>query len=159
MISLMKGGASLAMLALCGAMLSGCGGIESETAALAAAPVPKSHARLKIRREGSVVGMAADARVRVDGRDVASLGNDETKVLDIPAGAHQITVDHWSHPGTSRLDLNAKPGMVYEVRAAVRGDAAVAGMMFGLVGSAVESASAGDAGFWSLQLVKQGPAT
>jgi hypothetical protein len=31
-------------------------------------------------------------------------------------------------------------------------------MMFGLAGSAIESASNGDAGFWSLQLVKQRPA-
>jgi hypothetical protein len=153
-----KGGAVAVALMLCASMLAGCGGTGPEAAALAAAPVPKSHARLKIHRQGSVIGMAADARVRVDGRDVASLGNDEMKVLDIPAGAHQIAVDHWSHPGVSKLDLNAKPGMVYEIRATVRGEAAAAGMMFGLAGSAVESASNGDAGFWSLQLLKQGPA-
>jgi hypothetical protein len=150
-----KNGAVAVALMFSASMLAGCAPPET---ALVAAPVPKSHARLIIHREGSVVGMVADARVRVDGRDVASLGNDEVKVLDIPAGAHQIAVDHWSHPGVSKLDLNAKPGTVYEIRAAVRGEAAAAGMMFGLAGSAIESASNGDAGFWSLQLVKQRPA-
>lgn len=102
--------------------------------------------------------MATDARVKIDGREVASLGNDETKTLDIPFGNHQITIDHWSHPGVSKLTLHAKPGMIYELEATVRGDAAAAGLLFGLAGSAIESASNGDAGFWAIQVKRERPA-
>jgi len=145
-------------LALTTSMLAGCGGPELDTTALAAAPLPKSQARVKIHRESNIMGMAVDVRVIIDGKEVAGLGNDETKVFNIPAGAHQIAVDHWSHPGTSRLALNAKPGMVYDVAVAVRGEAAAAGMMFGIVGTVAESAANGDNGYWSVRLVKQAPA-
>jgi hypothetical protein len=151
--------AVIAALALFAPMLAGCGGgPEVDSAALAAAPLPKSQARVKIHRESNIMGMAVDVRVMIDGKEVAGLGNDETKVFNIPAGAHQIAVDHWSHPGTSKLDLNAKPGMVYDVTVAVRGEAAAAGMMFGIVGTVAESAANGDNGYWSVRLVKQTPA-
>jgi hypothetical protein len=151
--------AVFAALALTVSTVAGCGGgTGPEANALALAPLPKSHARLKIHRESNLMGMAVDVRVTIDGREVAGLGNDETKVFTIPAGTHQIAVDHWSHPGTSKLTLNAKQGTLYEVEVAVRGDAAAAGLMFGVVGTAVESAANGNDGYWSLQVVKQGPA-
>jgi hypothetical protein len=140
------------------ATLAGCGGSGPDSAALGAAPLPRSQARLKIHRESALMGMALDVRVTIDGREVAGLGNDETKILDIPAGAHKITVDHWSQVGVSKLDLQAKPGTLYEIEVAVREDAAAAGLVFGVVGTVAESEANGGAGFWSIQVVKQRPA-
>lgn len=154
-----KSVAVYAALSLTACMLAGCGGgTGPEAEALASAPLPKSHARVKIHRESNVMGMAVDVRVTIDGREVAGLGNDETKVFTVPAGTHQITVDHWSHPGTSKLTINAKPGTLYDVEVAVRGEAAAAGLMFGIVGTAAESAANGNDGYWSVRVVKQGPA-
>jgi hypothetical protein len=149
-----------ASFALAASMLAGCagGGLEPDAAALAAAPLPKSQARVKIHRESNIMGMAVDVRLTIDGKEMAGLGNDETKVFNLPAGTHLIAVDHWSHPGTSKLTLNAKPGVVYHVEVAVRGEAAAAGMMFGIVGTAVESAANGDDGYWSIRVTKQDPA-
>lgn len=146
-------------LALTASVLAGCGGGTSpEADALASVPLPKSHARVKLHRESNLMGMAVDVRVTIDGREVASLGNDGTKIFTLPAGKHQIAVDHWSHPGTSKLTLDAKAGTLYEVEVTVRGDAAAAGLMFGVVGTAVESAANGDDGYWSVRVTKQGPA-
>jgi hypothetical protein len=146
-------------LAFSASMFAGCGGgTGPDAAALAAAPLPKSQARVKIHRESNIMGMAVDVRVMIDGKEVAGLSNDETEVFNIPAGTHEIAVDHWSHPGTSKLTLNAKPGMVYDVTVAVRGEAAAAGMMFGIVGTVAESAANGDNGYWSVRLAKQAPA-
>jgi len=151
--------AAAVALGLTTAMLGGCGGGPGlESASLGAAPLAKSHARVKIHRQSNLMGMALDVRVKVDGREVASLGNDETRSFDIPAGARQITVDHWAHPGASKIDLQAKPGVLYELEVAVRGEAAVAGMAFGIVGTVAESAASGDAGYWSIHLAKQSPA-
>lgn len=102
--------------------------------------------------------MVADARIAIDGKQVASLGNGDTSVYTLPAGQHRISVDHWGHPGTSTLDLTVKPSMVYELAVEVRGDAAAAGIAFGVIGAAVESAASNDAGYWSIRVAKQGPA-
>jgi len=150
--------ATAVAIGLMTAMLGGCGGGPGPESASLGAPLAKSHARVKIHRQSNLMGMALDVRVKVDGREVASLGNDETRSFDIPAGARQITVDHWAHPGASKIDLQAKPGVLYELEVAVRGEAAVAGMAFGIVGTVAESAASGDAGYWSLHLAKQSPA-
>ena len=154
-----KGLAIAAALALGASLLNGCGGgSATDTAALAKAPLPKSQARLKIHRESAFTGSAVDITIKIDGREVAGIGNDETRVFDIPAGNHLVTADHWSHPGTSKLNLQAKPGMVYEIEIAARAEAAVAGMMFGIIGTVVESAANDDAGYWGLHVVTQHPA-
>jgi hypothetical protein len=154
-----KSVAVAAALALGAALLSGCGGdIGPDVAALATAPLPKAQARLKIHRESAFTGSAVDIAIKIDGREVAGIGNGQMRVFDVPAGSHLIAVEHWSHPGTSKLTLQTKPGMVYEIELAARAEAAVAGMMFGIVGTAVESAANGDAGYWGITVVGQHPA-
>lgn len=136
----------------------GGGGPSPETAALAAKPLAKSEARLKITRPSMLYGVAVDARVKIDGREVASLGDGDVKIFDVPAGNRQIVVDHWSHPNVYKLDMQAKPGMMYEFIVSPRQEAAVAGM-FGLVGSAVEAAANENGGAWKIELSTQYPVT
>jgi hypothetical protein len=146
------------VFALAAIPLAGCGGGAQPDAAALAAPLPKSHARVKIHRESNVMGMAADARLTIDGKQVEGLGNGDSRVFTLPAGQYRIAVDHWGHPGTSTLDLTVKPGMLYELAIEVRGDAAAAGIAFGIIGAAVESASSNNSGYWSIRVAKQGPA-
>ena len=141
------------------AMLAGCGGGPGpETAALAAKPLAKSETRLKIARPELLYGMAVDVRVKVDGREIGSLGNGDVKIVDLPAGVHQVVVDHWSHPNVFKLDLQAKPGMVYELEISPREEAAVAGLMFGLAGTLAEAAANENGGGWQVRMVGQKPA-
>jgi hypothetical protein len=146
----------LSVSLLCGVLLSGCGTTGPENAALADKALPKSHARLKIYREG-VVGAAVPARVIIDGREVASLGVGGSTVLDVPAGSHKIVVDSWGHPNAYTLPLAAKPGMLYTLEISVRSEAFVAGM-FGLVGVMVEAAANENGGTFQIRVVDSAPA-
>lgn len=151
--------AMAAMLALGASMLAACGGptgLDPQSAALLGKPVPKAQARLKIFREDAALGGMQDARVKIDGRDIQALAPGEIRVVDVPAGAHQLIVDHWGHPNVFKLDLQAKAGTQYELRISQRGEAAVAGM-FGLTGMLIEAAANENGGTYEIQLVKQGP--
>jgi hypothetical protein len=138
-----------------GALLSGCGTTGAENAALADKTLARSHARLKIYREG-VVGAALPARVFIDGREVASLGVGGSTVLDVPAGSHKIVVDSWSHPNAYALSLAAKPGMLYTLEVSIRSEAFVAGM-FGLVGMMAEASANENGGNFQIRIVESAP--
>ena len=138
-----------------GAMLAGCGTTTAENTELLGKPLPRSQARLKIVRE-SIVGAAVPARVRIDGREVASIGAGGSTVLDVPAGKRKIVVDSWSHPNEYTLELSAKAGTLYTLEISIRGQAAVAGM-FGLVGMMVEAAANENGGNSQIQVVDSKP--
>jgi hypothetical protein len=149
----------MAALALGASMLAGCGGgeVRPETAALASAPLAKSQARLKIYRTSEFVGSLADARLKIDGRDAPALSDGEVRIVDVPAGKHEIVVDSWSHPNVFKLDVQAKAGVMYELEISPREEAVAAGM-FGLAGLLIEAAANENGGSWQIKLVKQGPA-
>jgi hypothetical protein len=152
--------ASRLAVLLCAAVLSGllvsaCGTTTAENAALADKALPRSLARLRIYREG-VVGAALPARVRIDGREVASLGVGGSTVLDVPSGSRKIVVDSWGHPNEYALILAAKPGMLYTLEVSVRSEAMVAGM-FGLVGMMLESAANENGGSFQIRIVDTAP--
>jgi hypothetical protein len=141
---------------LASALLPGCGTTGAENAALVGKPLPRSHARLKIYREG-IVGAAVPARVIIDGREVASLGVGGSTVLDVLAGSRKIVVDSWSHPNAYTLNLAAKPGTLYTLEISIRSEAFVAGM-FGLVGMMAEAAANENGGTFQIRVVDSAPA-
>ena len=69
--------------------VAGCGNMGEENAALATSAIKASDARLKIYRTSNLVASAGAASVKLDGREVASLGIGGSTMLDIPAGAHK----------------------------------------------------------------------
>lgn len=135
--------------------MSGCGTTTEENASLADRALPKSHARLKIYRE-SVLAAAVAANVRIDDRQVASLGVGGSTILDIPAGSHKIVVGGWSHPNEFAMTLAAKPGTLYTLEISVRSEAMVAGM-FGIIGSVVEAAANENGGTFQIRTVSADP--
>jgi hypothetical protein len=135
--------------------MSGCGTTTSENASLLDKALHGSQARLKIHREG-VVGAALAARVRIDGREVASLGVGGSTVVDVAAGSRKIVVDGWSYPNEYTLTLAAKPGMLYTLEVSIRSEAMVAGM-FGLVGQMVEAAANENGGAFQIRVVESKP--
>jgi uncharacterized protein YceK len=94
-------------------LMSGCGSTGAENAALAAKALKPSHARLKIQRSNEPMAADPAARVKLDGREIASLGVGGTTMLDVPAGARKITLDAQGHPNEYTITLQAKPGMLY----------------------------------------------
>jgi hypothetical protein len=141
---------------LAGVVLSGCGTTTAENVAVADEILPRSHARLKIYREG-VVGAALPARVLIDGREVASLGVGGSTVVDVPAGSRKVVVDSWAHPNAYTLNLAAKPGMLYSLEVSVRSEAFVAGM-FGIVGMMAEASANENGGNFQIRVVDSTPA-
>src|SRR4051812_39649693 len=99
---------------LVGAMLAGCGSQIAEHAELASMPLRSSDARLKIYRTDTLESAGDPARIRVDGREVASLGIGGSTMLDVPAGPHKIVVDDPWHPNSYEISLTAKAGAHYE---------------------------------------------
>jgi len=135
--------------------MSGCGSTTAENASLVDKALHGSQARLKISREG-VLGAAVPARVRIDGREVASIGVGGSTVLDVAAGSRKIVVDTWSHPNEYTFTLVAKPGMLYTLEISARSEAMVAGM-FGLVGMMVEAAANENGGAFQIRVVDTKP--
>jgi hypothetical protein len=139
-----------------GGLVSGCGSTGAENFGLSEKALKASDARLKIFRAENLIGVAAGARVKVDGREVANLGSGGSTALDVSAGPHRIAVDHWSHPNEYAMTLVTKPGMLYTLEVSPRTEAAVAGM-FGLVGMAVEAAANENGGTYQIRVVDEKP--
>jgi len=148
-----------ASLLLAATLLTGCGGgAMPDTAALTAASLPKSQARLKIYRLKGYEGLfEAQARLKVDGRELPPLGNGEVRIVDVAPGPHQIVVDDSLHPNVFKLDVHAKAGTVYDLEVSTRDEAAVAGAVLGLTGMLIEAAANENGGAWQVRLVKEGP--
>ena len=137
--------------------VAGCGNMGAENVALAATALKASDARLKIYRTSNLVASVGAASVKVDGREVASLGVGGSTMLDVPAGSHKVVVGHWGHPNVYSITLDAKPGMLYTLEVSPRMEAAVAGVAFGLVGFAAEAAANQNGGTYEVQVVDAAP--
>jgi hypothetical protein len=136
---------------------AGCGNMSAENAGLATSALKASDARLKIYRTSNFVASLGAASVKLDGREVASLGIGGSTILDIPAGAHKIAVDHWAHPNVYAITLDAKPGMLYTLEVSPRMEAAVAAVAFGTIGWAAEAAANENGGTYEIRVVDATP--
>ncbi len=137
--------------------VAGCGNMSAENTGLASSPLKASEARLKIYRTGNLVASVGAASVKVDGREVASMGIGGSTMLDVPAGAHKIVVGHWGHPNDYTITVDAKPGMLYTLEISPRMEAAVAGVAFGMIGWAVEAAANENGGTYQIRVVDSTP--
>ncbi len=137
--------------------VAGCGSMSAENAGLAASALKASDARLKIYRTSNLVASVGAASVKLNDREVASLGIGGSTMLDVPAGAHKIVVSHWSHPNVYAITLDARPGMLYTLEVTPRMDAAVAGAAFGAIGWAVEAIANENGGTYEIRVVDATP--
>lgn len=136
--------------------LAACGNMSAENAELAKAPLTGGNARIKIYRTQEYIAAAGSARVKLNGKQIADMGIGGSTIRDVPAGSHQIAVDHWGHPNVYAISLKAKPGTLYTLEVSPRTDAAIAGM-FGLVGSMVEASVNENGGTFQIRVVDAKP--
>lgn len=120
-------------------------------------PLASASGRLKIVRTDELVAGLAGARLRIDDKEVANLDSGEWEVIDVPAGKHKITVDHWGHLNVFNLDLDVKPGTLYSLEISPRGEAVAAGAIFGLAGALVEAAANDNGGTFQIRVVEEKP--
>ncbi len=152
---LLKAGFFVILAPLFGA-LAACGNTSAENAELAKAPLNGGNARIKIYRTQEYIAAAGSARVKLNGKQIADMGIGGSIIRDVPAGSHQIIVDHWGHPNVYAITLKAKPGTLYTLEVSPRTDAALAGM-FGLVGSLVEASVNENGGTFQIRVVDAKP--
>lgn len=93
--------------------LNACAGNAAENTARLNQSLDKKTARLKIVRTHELVAALRDARIKLDGKQVASLSNGDSTIIGIAAGRHEITADVWDSPQTSRVRVDAKPATLY----------------------------------------------
>lgn len=107
----------------------------------ASAGIPAGKARLSFSRPSGIMAAAASARVKINGDSVADLYPGGSKAVDIAPGKVSITVDNWGSLGEYQEDLQISAGTVYSIEVTVREEAIVTSMVFGVVGSAIETAN------------------
>jgi len=100
---------------------------------------------------------APAARVKLHGREIASLGVGGSTVLNVSRWSGKTTVDAQGHPNEYTITLQAKPGMLYTLEVAPRGEAVTAGM-FGLVGMLAEASINKNGGTFQVRVVEAIPA-
>jgi hypothetical protein len=147
----------IGLVLLASAPITGCGTTTDENASLAGKPLKGAQARLKIFRTSEFIAAVPSARVKVDGRQVAELGIGGSTMLDVPAGSRTVVVDAVGHLNVYSITLKAKAGMLYTLEVSPRTEAAVAGALFGLVGSLVEAGVNQNGGTFQLRVVDAKP--
>jgi hypothetical protein len=146
----------LALAAGAPVFLYGCAAPVAENAALIDKSLQPKSSRLKIYREENV-GLSSGARVKLDGRQIASLDSGGSTVLDIPAGPHELTVDNPMHPNVYTMKLDAKPGMIHRLEVSIRAESVVASA-FGGATWLIEAAANENGGTYQIRLIDTKPA-
>ncbi|KQV56390.1 MULTISPECIES: DUF2846 domain-containing protein [unclassified Duganella] len=133
----------IAFVALLASLLAGCAasGPLYNDYRQSVSDVGNSKARLVLYRTGeSMIGSARSIRARVDGEVVGYVDHKGFNVFDVEPGAHLLQADLVDSAGACNLNLEAVAGKTYYFEVTPRKSSMVAGMTFGFVGQAVESA-------------------
>jgi hypothetical protein len=131
----------MALAGLCIALVTAstvdvCAGDTAKNGVHLNHPLGKGTARIKIVRTHEFVAALRDARIKLDGKQVASLSNGDSTIVEIAPGSHEITSDVWDSPQTSRVRFDAKPATLYVFE--VTPNLAGTGIgMFGAAGAAL----------------------
>jgi len=147
------------LLWLCAALatasaLCACAGGGTENTALLSQSLGKGSARPKIVRTSELLAALRDARIKLDGKQVASLSDGGSTIIDIPAGSHEITADVWDSPQISKVRLDAKPATLYIFEVTPNLGGTGIGML-GAVGAAMESAGGQNGGLFLIRAVSE----
>jgi hypothetical protein len=137
------------------ATLSACGSTGIQNEGLLKQPLTGGQSRVKIVRSEQFLASGRGARVKIDGKEVADIGNGAGAILDVPAGPHNVSVDVWDHPNVFNLRIEAKPGRMYTLLIKPREDAVMAGAVLGVAGMLVEAAANENGGLFQVEVVDE----
>ena len=142
------------------AWLGGCAGPAAEgeslaatpLAAKAAQPLAAGKARIVLERSGTAMYSGVAATVTLNSQKVADIWAGASEVVDIAPGKAVLGVEAWSYPGTYRLEIDAKSGVVYRVAIAPRGESFGPSLILGPFGGLVDKDEKGNSGAFMMQL-------
>ncbi len=122
-------------------LLGGCAGSSGVdyTSRQDAVPLAPGKARITVVRNGSLMYLAVDARLDINGERMAALGRGEGYTGNFRPGKTVLTTEAWSAPGRFTISVETKPNHDYVFEISPRGDGAATGMLFGVAGMAAEA--------------------
>ncbi len=107
--------------------LTSCASSQKEIRQKLNTPIPKNKSKLIFQRGSQFVRSLASARIRTEGKTIATVANGDTDVAFLSPGKHILTVDNWGDFGKSTLAFNAKAGKSYYFKIEVRRSSFVPG--------------------------------
>ena len=105
------------------------------------------------RQNFDYTAKARSARIKVDGNKSGGVDIDGFVSFAIPPGQHTLSSDLPDHPGSCDLPIDLKAGNEYFYEVSIRGDAIGPALVFGLLGSAVETAGKQCGGLFAIKEV------
>lgn len=133
----------IAFVALLASILTGCAasGPLYNDYRQSVSDVGNSKARLVLYRTGeSMIASARSFRARLDGEVVGYVDHKGFNVFDVEPGAHLLQGDIADSVGACNLNFEAVAGKTHYFEVTPRQSSLVAGVTFGFVGQAIESA-------------------
>jgi hypothetical protein len=133
-------------------VLTACGTTGQVTQAQLSKPMAKNEARIIVERDTSLLYMAAQADVSMNGRKIASLGRGGSIVHDIPKGRNLISVNTPMSFGNFSVSFDAKAGETYAFLVTPRGEAMMISSTLGMMGDAINASVNDNTGYFALTL-------
>lgn len=141
------------LLALCLALLvsacSATGPKYTEMAASTPAVAPDK-SRIYFYRNDAFAAGGRSAPITINGVLAGECANAGFIYTDLKPGNHVITTELWDAPGKYTIYYNAEAGKTHYIRIAPREDALTAGVLFGVIGMAIESGNSDKGGVFAL---------
>lgn len=119
------------------------------------APVPESKARvLFIRSDEKTTGWNLKVRFYVDETRVVELPIGACHYMDLKPGRHTVALDAWSLSGSHKLKVDFEAGSQRYLTTQFRKASERAGLFGGVIGVAVEKATAEDTNNGSYEMIE-----
>ena len=115
---------------------------------------PAVGGKIVFTRDNSLMYLALDARVRLNGQQVAKLSRGETATIAVAEGKLNIDVDNAWNPGSFGVSMNVEKGKIYYFDISPRSDSFLPGAAFGLLGGLADSKINSQSGVFQLNLTK-----
>lgn len=132
--------------------LSACGTTGPVNVTALKEPIPPGKARILVKRDTSLLYMAAAADIKSNGAKIASLGRGGSVVHTIPAGNNVLSASTMGSFGQFTVTFDAKPRQTYEFEVSPMGGAWLTGSAFGMLGDAVNASISEQSGYFQLEL-------
>ena len=113
---------------------------------------PSVGGKIVFTRDKSMMYFGIDARVRVNGQQVAKLSRGETITVPIAEGEVNIDVDNSWNPGSFGVSVVVEKGKIYYFDISPRSESFLPGAVFGLLGGIVDSEINSQSGVFQLKL-------
>lgn len=150
---------SLATLCLAALMLSGCAASGPQYAAKPTTAATAQLAELVVFRPGEWMLGGRSARIKVDEADTQYVKRQGFISIDVAPGQHTLAADIIDAPGTCQLPITVDRGSVSYYEVQPRSSSMTAGLLFGVVGMAIESSGKDCGGAFSIARVEPDYAT